>query len=352
MTQLTMGQQHLCELYGKTVYCRGRNEGHQLGHPNQFNTPNETLVTGLPASGLDAIAASDWATCGITLAPDAGPSNVWCWGWNDEGECGRRYSSLPNPPNQDIAYPVVGEIDGGPTGAIPDAIAIAGGGLHHCAITSQRAIWCWGSTQFYESGPLPGITCPGGYARMCSDQPQTMTLPDKALPVALALGERHSCALADNGNVYCWGANDLNQLATNGASVTQSCALNGATMVPCTGTAVKVSGLPANLPPTTTIRAGGYQTCILDPSGHAYCWGRNDFGELGQGDTAPRQTAVVLSDMNFGTPIVFSEIAVGASRHCGRTSNAILCWGSPELGTTFADGGTQDNRWPAPVQFY
>jgi len=346
ITQIAMGGQHTCTLYGRTTYCRGTNEDSELGDPASQGGPIDVAVQGLPAGGLDFIAAADQSTCGITLLPDAGsPSNVYCWGTNGEAQLGRPQNQLPG-----IAGPVTGVLDGGPTGAIPDAIAIAGGGDHHCALTSSHVILCWGATEYYESGPLQGpMDCPGGNETTCSDQPQAVTLPSGdagvEIPVAIALGFVHSCALAMSGNVYCWGWSNENQLGNTG--VTQICTNDNEDTGPCTGTPVKV----ANLSGIQLLRAGGVDTCALDQAKHAHCWGYNGDGELGEGDTAPQTAPVVVADPLTGTPYTFDDLAVGAEGVCGRSGDTLYCWGNGVLGTEAPDGGTPTGLYPAPVQF-
>jgi alpha-tubulin suppressor-like RCC1 family protein len=342
ITQIAMGGLMTCTLYGRTTYCRGANDSNQLGNPAGQTGPTEVAVQGLPASGLDALETAYDSTCGITLIPDAGAvSNVYCWGTNGESELGRPFGG----PFATIAGPVTGILDGGPTGAIPDAIAIAGGGNHHCALTSGHQILCWGGTEFYESGPLQGPTsCPGGDETTCSDQPQPVTLPGGEVPVGIALGSVHSCALAMSGRVYCWGWDNANQLGNT--TVTQTCTDGDQTTGPCTGTPVEVTGLSG----IQRLRAGGAETCGLDQAHHAYCWGYNGDGELGVGSTAPLTAPGEVVNA-LDEPYTFDDLAVGAEGACGRSGNTLYCWGNGVLGTEAPDGATPDNTFPAPVRF-
>jgi alpha-tubulin suppressor-like RCC1 family protein len=94
-------------------------------------------------------------------------------------------------------------------------------------------------------------------------------------------GHWHTCALDTSGHAFCWGRNKWGELGTGAADRTKRLrpvaverhhALAGVTL--------------------EQISAGGEHTCALDTSGRAYCWGLNDFGQLGTGDTRRRTEPV------------------------------------------------------------
>ena len=68
----------------------------------------------------------------------------------------------------------------------------------------------------------------------------------------------HTCALATDGTVWCWG------LGVQGAAPTP----------------VAIDGVVA-----TSISAGGFHTCVLATDGSAWCWGDDSSGQLGIGAT-------------------------------------------------------------------
>jgi alpha-tubulin suppressor-like RCC1 family protein len=92
-----------------------------------------------------------------------------------------------------------------------------------------------------------------------------------------ALGYAHTCATRTGGTLWCWGYNVAGQLGLGGDTD---------------------QDLPRQV---TTPAAGGWaavsatfgHTCATRADGTLWCWGKNDFGELGiGGDTdqdLPRQ---------------------------------------------------------------
>lgn len=80
---------------------------------------------------------------------------------------------------------------------------VAAGGAHACAIMSDRGVSCWGSNTRGQAGDFSGkdpVTTPSGVGGL-------------GKVVQLALGGGHSCALTEDGDVYCWGVNNRGQLA-------------------------------------------------------------------------------------------------------------------------------------------
>jgi Bacterial Ig-like domain (group 2)/Regulator of chromosome condensation (RCC1) repeat len=93
---------------------------------------------------------------------------------------------------------------------------------------------------------------------------------------------------------------------------------------------------PPLAPTLSVVRFGMYHFCGLARDGLAYCWGENDFGELGDGTTIDRSVPVPVSG-----GIAFDSIALGAVHTCGLTVNRVVyCWGADERGQLGIGGAT------------
>ena len=87
----------------------------------------------------------------------------------------------------------------------------------------------------------------------------------------------------------------------------------------------------------TQVSAGAYHACGLTAAGVAWCWGRNVFGQIGDGSTTNRLRPVQVSGGH-----VFSQISVGYEHTCGLTqAGAVWCWGRNQWGTLGI--GSRDN---------
>jgi len=99
--------------------------------------------------------------------------------------------------------------------------------------------------------------------------------------------------------------------------------------------------------PFTAVAAGDGFTCALDVAGAAFCWGANEFGELGGGTT--RRYTATLAPVRVRTTERFRTLSVGASHACAVTlDSGVACWGwnaSAQLG----DGSRLNRAAPTRV---
>ncbi|MFN5343768.1 MAG: RCC1 domain-containing protein, partial [Roseiflexaceae bacterium] len=96
----------------------------------------------------------------------------------------------------------------------------------------------------------------------------------------------------------------------------------------------------------TQISGGSTHTCALNSAGTAYCWGLNDYGNLGDGTTTNNNAPIAVS-MPAG--VTFTSITAGVAHTCAITSTGTAyCWGynvSGQLG----DGTTTNRTTPVVV---
>lgn len=130
----------------------------------------------------------------------------------------------------------------------------------------------------------------------------------------ISAGGTTTCAVAVGGKAYCWGAGNLGQLG------------NGGTGRFTTPSAVAGGLVFAN------VASGGIDSfsCGLTTVGAAYCWGYDDFGQLGNGTTVGNSTVPVA----VGGNLTFTSLSVGSSGHaCGLVAGgAAFCWGYNSTG--------------------
>jgi alpha-tubulin suppressor-like RCC1 family protein len=334
---LALGGDHTCTavLYSY-VWCWGGNDHGQLGDGSTGDSATPVpAIGGLRGKFLLGLAAGRAHTCALVL--DAQSPGAYCWGANGQGQLGDG-STDDQPRPKEVATEVIG---------------LAAGGDHTCTLDTELTVSCWGRN---DQGQL-GIDTGGAF----SSSPQEVA--GLADVVEVAAGEDSTCALAEDGTASCWGGltGSATPQAVDGHEFTRiavgrahACAVAGSTLrggsVYCWGSddsgqlgngagagdsaePVRVAGSRRYI----AVSAAGDSTCALTETGQGYCWGANDDGRLGTGDTDPHGTPVAVDQGRVANSQVFRELygagrsmivqlAAGPDRSCAvSVEQAVYC---------------------------
>ena len=197
------------------------------------------------------------------------------------------------------------------TSAIPVVTKVSVSWWHTCALTDSGAVKCWGAGGIGElgNGTYTGSVIPVDVVGLGSGV------------TAITTGSHHACAVTAAGAAKCWGDNSEGQL---GNGTTQK----SASPVAVTGLGSGVVSITAGGGAQNGTHGGGH-TCALTSAGAVKCWGRNDFGQLGDGTYANSQTPVDV--VGLGSGVV--AIDAGGEETCALTSGgAVKCWGDNRQG--------------------
>jgi alpha-tubulin suppressor-like RCC1 family protein len=296
---IAAGDLHTCALTaGGGVKCWGQNSSGQLGDGTTTSRTTPVDVSGLGAGVIAAIATGGLHTCALTAG-----GGVKCWGQNSYGQLGDGTTTRRTTP-VDVS------------GLGSGVVAIAAGRYHTCALTAGGGVKCWGQNSYGQLGD--GTT---------TDRTTPVDVSGLRSGVrAIAAGGFHTCALTTDGGVKCWGYNSLGQLG-DGTTTSRT-------------TPVDVSGLGSGV---VAIAAGGRHTCALTAGGGVKCWGQNFYGQLGDGTTTFRMTPVDISGLTSGVV----AIAAGSWHTCAlTTSGGVKCWGRNTYGQL---GDGEFGYSPTPV---
>jgi uncharacterized protein YjdB len=237
------------------AYCWGLNA--TQGNTCTNISPGTCSATPVALAGglvFTALSAGGWHTCGLTSGGAA-----YCW-------------TLPQDWSKSPA-------------AVPGGFSftsISSGEAHTCALVATGAAYCWGLNYYGELGTGDTVTSlvnpravAGGLAF-----------------ATLSVGDSHTCGLTSNGAMYCWGTPNSGSTSLtptqwfNGLTLVSlssgpfgTCGLDAAGTMYCTNGGTAVPGAPA----FQRLSIGYSYTCGVTVNQVGYCWGRNDSGQLGVG---------------------------------------------------------------------
>jgi alpha-tubulin suppressor-like RCC1 family protein len=199
-------------------------------------------------------------------------------------------------------------------------VAATVGGDHACAISSSGNAYCWGAPDRWLLGSDVDSLTAGVPVRVAGNHQFG----------AIAAGEKFTCAIASDGQAFCWGKGDNGELG-------------GGKLYDQSRTPKAVSGEQR----FTSIVAGRHHACALDASGAAWCWGNNDAGQIagGAGTKYAQRPARVAGAHRFKQLGASS----GSNTTCGVTLEGNgVCWGSNVNGQ-LGSGSTRASSEPAQI---
>jgi alpha-tubulin suppressor-like RCC1 family protein len=274
--------------------CWGFGQFGQLGDGGTTSRPLAAPVEGV--EGALAVETGGRHTCAVV-----GGGSVRCWGANDRGQLGVDAGELATTP---VELPLGGFVE------------VSAGEEHTCARNQAGPITCWGAN---DEGQLGDGTTEDRF------EPLDAGVPEYA--IAVSAGARHSCAVVQSGDVYCWGRNAELESGVEDPEPVLSPA--------------RVEGIED----AAEVCAGNGVTCARRNDGHVSCWGSGQFGMRGDGQT----------DGSVATPVEVllvddaRDLAVGHNHTCAvRSGGEVWCWGRNQYGR-LGDGTTTDRAEPTRV---
>lgn len=344
-TDIAAGTYHTCGIRAGMVYCWGRNDSKEskpsttspsvmmsaislAGTPQRvfagngiscaivqagnaycwgaidlgaaLTTSSVVELTGGGISAWTTIALGDDHACAIA-AGGANAGRLFCWG-------GDAHNGLGADPGLNNHHPFAQAIETAESAAGTRYLAVDATTYVTCAITAAHTLSCWGSS---GQGHLLGA----------ADNSLNVEIDGSPVWADVAIDNTFACARTMTGTVKCWGADHDGALGT-GDFDPRVTAL--ATVTVNTATTDLAS-----------LAAGESFACVLDPDGHAWCWGANRSGELGNHEIATKDTPSRVRLPPLGSGEVIRKIVAGYDFTCALVGTATgpgtaYCWGKNE----------------------
>ena len=187
----------------------------------------------------------------------------------------------------DVASPPVEDLDAAPEADAPNPVVINDGGIGNGVIVEVGASW------------------------------------------------NHACAVYENGVLYSWGGNHFGQLGRPPSSSDPACIERDGTIHSCQPKPMPVLAISD----VAHVSAAGTDfTCAVKKDGKVYCWGRNQWGQVGVFDQdcavpAPNGTFTVPTRCNPTPQLVLlpqkaTALGISAATSCALLEGGdVYCWG-------------------------
>ena len=313
--EVTVGQVTACALMESgNIYCWGSGYYGKMGNGEPWNDDyvnTEMRQVLLPeGQGGQTVSISGGHICTILDNGD-----VYCWGRGNQGQLGYGGTSNRNIPAK-VNLP-----------GQRSAIAISTGTFMTCAITTDGMGYCGGVIVVWQLGN--GTT----YSRWTT--PAVFLFPSGYAPVSISAGDDFACALMDNRKVMCWGENNDGRLGQGPLATDDET------------TPVWVS--MENSETAHFLDIGTKSACMILDSGGTKCWGTNEEGQIGQGDT---DIDYYSTPTEVNGSYDFVALSINSDTICAITSNAEgYCWGDNEAGQTGRGSIDTDEPTPGEILF-
>ncbi|MGD2124100.1 MAG: Ig-like domain-containing protein, partial [Gemmatimonadota bacterium] len=302
-----------------SAYCWGNNRDGMLGSGQPITTEDNFSLEPVPVSGGHSFVQLDMSysnVCGI-----ATDGFTYCWGRNQYGELGNGVwgaeydSNVPVPVNNS---------------EVLNFATVSGPYRQGCALTGSGDAYCWGMERYFGNGYT------GGFTVIPTPTPAVSGMRLSQIDV----GTGYTCAIDGNHDTYCWG-----HYADVGS-------LGNGTDVDVWDPTLVVGGHSFEFVRTNDTNTSIGSTCALTAGGEAWCWGANHYGQLGgpSSDYCSRiEGDCALSPIAVSGGISFSAIDVGRFHTCGLDQGGTLfCWGDNQYGQ-LGDGTVDDSPEPSVV---
>ena len=132
-----------------------------------------------------AISVGDSFSCAVLSN-----GTITCWGGNDLGQLGDGTNTNTTSPS---TFVTLGQ----------SAISVSSGESHSCAIMQDGRVACWGINDYGQLGDGTLVD---------KNTPVYAQLPNAKSAVMIDVGISHTCAVMNDGSLYCWGLNANYQL--------------------------------------------------------------------------------------------------------------------------------------------
>lgn len=317
--QASMSATHNCITnYDNEVYCVGKGTDYEKGNNSNVNSSafTRTVQGGMPSNLFREVQAGNEFSCGI----NNNNSQVYCWGFDNAGRTGRNKAGSTHTTTPQRVL-----------GSLQDyAVKSLSVGVYHaCAIGINDRAYCWGA------GNLGQLAHNNTTHRLVAGEIYTVGQLSGLTIRQISAGNEQTCLVASNNRAYCSGSNSYGELGFGSPTVTTWYVPEGV--------------VGAGITNFKKIKTGTDHTCAIGLNGELYCWGSNQYGQIGNGAgmgvASLFNTSQEIPLSNFNNEKII-DITLGLFHTCALTeTHKVYCWGRNDQGQLgIGTYGPSDNR--------
>jgi uncharacterized repeat protein (TIGR02543 family) len=272
--QVSLGYNHSSVLSqdGK-VYIWGRNNQGQLGIDSDTNMLiPQNITNSFNLTEDDKVIQISMGSAHSSALTQNG--KVFTWGINYSGQLGdNTIMTRLVPIDITDKFPLDDKV-----------VQLTVGGAHSSALTESGKVFVWGQNVYGQLGDNT------------TDNRTTPTDITSAFPagdpiVQLSMGDTHSSALSENGEVYLWGNNTAGQVGDD-TTIEK--------WVP-----THITDAFSEEDPVIQVRLGISHSVALTQSGEIYTWGLNMSGQLGLGSLVSQSNPTLIQKIGALSTLSF-----------------------------------------------
>jgi alpha-tubulin suppressor-like RCC1 family protein len=301
------------------TYAWGANSYGQLGNNGTINSSLPTSVLSSGAlSGKCVVAVSTGSFHSLALCADG---TLVAWGRNDLGQLGNNSTTNSSVP---VAITNSGALSG------KTVVAVSAGYYHNLALCSDGTVVAWGQNTYGQlgDGSKTNSSVPVAVSSAGGLSGKTVS--------GIAAGYYHNLVQCSDGSLVAWGRNNYGQLGNNSATdssvpvdITSSGVLNGLTVA--------------------QFAAGSDHSLVLCADGSLAAWGRNNYGQLGEGSGANSAVPVEVDSTDVLAGKIVTSISAGGWHNLALCSDGTLAAFGRNTSGQLGDGSTTNSGLPLVV---
>lgn len=304
----------------------GRNRYGELGNGSMEDSDRPVRIM----SGVAAVSVSDGVTAAVKK-----DGSLWMWGSNYHGQLGNGGKGDVNIHGTSFDKDSQHFLQTTPVRVLDEVAAVYTANTFTAAVRRDGSLWMWGGNQYGCLGFAGGEREDRyGYfyqmsPRMVMENVEQVVLSDDANAVAVIRGD---------GSLWMWGSNEYGQLGFEGGNEVYDISYLGEHVgeVPYQTEPVKI------MEDVAAVSIGANHTAAVRADGSLWTWGRNFYGQLGNGTREDSFAPVrVLEDV--------SSVSLGWSSSAAvKRDGSLWTWGRNFYGQ-LGNGTREDSAVPARV---